>query len=86
MKLNEGFLDSMKEALALFRSNDPAAAAEIVKRAMRGEPTDATTAHADSHDDTTDTTTARLADLLQPRRHIRKRSIIAVPLSSGQAR
>ena len=39
MKLNEGFLDSMKEAFALFRKNDPAAAAEFVKRAMHGEQT-----------------------------------------------
>ncbi|SAL60242.1 PHB depolymerase family esterase [Caballeronia arvi] len=52
MKLNEGFLDSMKEAFALFRNNDPAAAAEIVKRAMRGERTDVTT--------------TRFADVLQP--------------------
>lgn len=69
MKLNEGFLDSMKEAFALFRSNDPAGAAEIVKRAMRGEPADAATARADPHDDTT---TTRFADLLQPRRHVHK--------------
>ncbi|WP_321795023.1 PHB depolymerase family esterase [Caballeronia sp. J97] len=70
MKLNEGFLDSMKEAFALFRSNDPAAAAEIVKRAMRGERTDAAVAQADPHDDTT---TTRLADLLQPRRNVHTR-------------
>lgn len=67
MKLNEGFLDSMKEAFALFRNNDPAAAAEIVKRAMRGERTDVATAHADRHDDTT---TTPFADLLQPRRPV----------------
>ncbi|MDR5758395.1 PHB depolymerase family esterase [Caballeronia sp. LZ035] len=58
MKLNDGFLDSMKEAFALFRSNDPAAAAEVVKRAMHGEKTDA----ADPRDKT------GFADLLQPRR------------------
>lgn len=69
MKLNEGFLDSMKEAFALFRSNDPAAAAEIVKRAMRGERADTATAHPNPQDDTT---TARFADLLQPRRHAGK--------------
>jgi poly(hydroxyalkanoate) depolymerase family esterase len=64
MKLNEGFLDSMKEAFALFRNNDPAAAAEIVKRAMRGEPTDVATVYADAH---ANPTTTRVADLLQPR-------------------
>ncbi|MGF6660706.1 poly(hydroxyalkanoate) depolymerase family esterase [Paraburkholderia atlantica] len=64
MKLNEGFLDSMKEAFALFRNNDAAAAAEIVKRAIRGEPTDVATAHADPDENTT---TTRFADLLQPR-------------------
>ncbi|MDR6423769.1 poly(hydroxyalkanoate) depolymerase family esterase [Paraburkholderia phenoliruptrix] len=64
MKLNEGFLDSMKEAFALFRSNDPAAAAEIVKRAMRGEPTGGATMHANPHETTT---TTRFADLLRPR-------------------
>jgi poly(hydroxyalkanoate) depolymerase family esterase len=51
MKLNEGFLDSMKEAFALFRNNDPAAAAEIVKRAMHGERTIAPTVHADPRDE-----------------------------------
>ncbi|SAK60833.1 PHB depolymerase family esterase [Caballeronia temeraria] len=69
MKLNEGFLDSMKEAFALFRSNDPAAAAEIVKRAMRGDRTDAATVHENRHDDPI---TTRFADLLQPRRHTEK--------------
>jgi poly(hydroxyalkanoate) depolymerase family esterase len=39
MKLNEDFLDSMKAAFARFQDSDPAAAAEIVKRAMLGEPT-----------------------------------------------
>ncbi|BBU31914.1 hypothetical protein BTHE68_56480 [Burkholderia sp. THE68] len=45
MKLNEGFLDSMKEAFTLFRNNDAAAAAEVVKRAMRGEQTPAPRTH-----------------------------------------
>ncbi|WP_025598444.1 extracellular catalytic domain type 1 short-chain-length polyhydroxyalkanoate depolymerase [Burkholderia sp. WSM2230] len=66
MKLNEGFLDSMKEAFALFRNNDPAAAAQIVKRAMRGEPTDVAAVYADRHDNTT---TTRVADLLQRPHH-----------------
>ncbi|AQH05004.1 poly(3-hydroxyalkanoate) depolymerase (plasmid) [Burkholderia sp. KK1] len=57
MKLNEGFLDSMKEAFARFRRNDPAAAAEIVKRAMRGEQTDAVA--------------TPFADVLPPRPHAR---------------
>jgi len=48
MKLNEGFLDSMKEAFALFRKNDPAAAAEIVKRAMHGEQTNVARTHNDA--------------------------------------
>ncbi|MDR5780582.1 PHB depolymerase family esterase [Caballeronia sp. LZ065] len=61
MKLNDGFLDSMKEAFALFRRNDPAAAAEVVKRAMHGAKTDVTDAR-----DKADTT--GFADLLQPRR------------------
>jgi poly(hydroxyalkanoate) depolymerase family esterase len=65
MKLNEGFLDSMKEAFALFRSNDPAAAAEIVRRAMHGEPTDTVTTRATTSDEPT---TTPFADLLQSRR------------------
>ncbi|WP_322028873.1 PHB depolymerase family esterase [Paraburkholderia sp. J76] len=69
MKLNEGFLDSMKEAFALFRNNDPAAAAETVRRAMRDERTDVASPHADPHDKAT---TPRFADLLQPRRRADK--------------
>jgi len=62
MKLNEGFLDSMKEAFARFRHNDPAAAAEIVRRAMRGEPTGVETVHADRREPAT---TPRAADFPQ---------------------
>jgi poly(hydroxyalkanoate) depolymerase family esterase len=36
MKLNEGFLDSMKEAFERFRNSDSSGAVEVVKRAMRG--------------------------------------------------
>ncbi|WP_250534546.1 PHB depolymerase family esterase [Caballeronia sp. AZ10_KS36] len=41
MKLNEGFLDSMKEAFQRFQNGNSDAATDIVKRAMRGD-----TAHA----------------------------------------
>ncbi|MDR5855265.1 PHB depolymerase family esterase [Caballeronia sp. LZ062] len=41
MKLNEGFLDSMKEAFQLFQNGSSDAATEVVKRAMRGEPSHA---------------------------------------------
>lgn len=70
MKLNEGFLDSMNEAFALFRNSDPAAAAEIVKRAMRGEQTSAPRARPQEDLDKTRT---RFADVLQPRRHSQSR-------------
>jgi poly(hydroxyalkanoate) depolymerase family esterase len=40
MKLNEGFLDSMKEAFARFRACGPAEATEVIQRALRGEQTD----------------------------------------------
>jgi poly(hydroxyalkanoate) depolymerase family esterase len=52
MKLNESFLDSMKEAFARFRNSDPAAAAEIVKRAMLGERTDLTPAPREERGET----------------------------------
>ncbi|KXU84563.1 poly(3-hydroxyalkanoate) depolymerase [Caballeronia megalochromosomata] len=64
MKLNEGFLDSMKEAFALFRKNDPAAAAEIVKRAMRGEQTKTAPAR---HEGDIDKARARVPDVGQAR-------------------
>ena len=37
MKLNEGFLDSMKEAFVRFRAGGPAEATEVIQRALRGE-------------------------------------------------
>lgn len=37
MKLNEGFLDSMKEAFARFKEHDTAAATDLIRRALRGE-------------------------------------------------
>ena len=37
MKLNEGFLDSMTEAFARFRTGGPAEATEVIQRALRGE-------------------------------------------------
>lgn len=39
MKLNEGFLDSMKEAFARFKEHDPAAATDLIRRALSGEST-----------------------------------------------
>jgi len=61
MKLNEGFLDSMKEAFELFRTSDSQAATEVVKRAMRGEH-----AHARSTArEPVDMGLARLTDLFQ---------------------
>ena len=65
MKLNEGFLDSMKEAFARFRNSDPTAAAEIVNRALRGEQTSAPPARPFED---LDETRARFADVLRPRR------------------
>jgi poly(hydroxyalkanoate) depolymerase family esterase len=38
MKLNEGFLDSMREAMMLLRTRGPAEATEIIQRALRREP------------------------------------------------
>lgn len=64
MKLNEGFLDSMREAFARFRDSDHAAAAEIVKRAMLGEQTDPAPAR---REESIDTTRTRFADAFQPR-------------------
>lgn len=43
MKPNEGFLNSMHEAMALLRTRGPAEATEAIQRALRGEP------HADGH-------------------------------------
>jgi poly(hydroxyalkanoate) depolymerase family esterase len=70
MKLNEDFLDSMKAAFARFQDSDPAAAAEIVKRAMLGEH--AQHAPADRTEQN-DQTRARVADDAQPRRQSRSR-------------
>ncbi|SAK91833.1 PHB depolymerase family esterase [Caballeronia hypogeia] len=80
MKLNEGFLDSMKEAFARFRNSDPAAAAEIVKRAMRGEQTSAPPArpHVDP-----DKMQPHFADVLQPRRQSQPRQTNAEVLDCG---
>ncbi|VXC35844.1 PHB depolymerase family esterase [Burkholderia sp. 8Y] len=50
MKLNEGFLDSMKEAFQLFQNGSSDAATDVVKRAMRGDPTHAQPAADDSRD------------------------------------
>ncbi len=38
MKPNEGFLNSMHEAMALLRTRGPAEATEAIQRALRGEP------------------------------------------------
>ena len=70
MKLNEGFLDSMKEAFALFRNSDPAAAAELVKRALRGEQTSAPPARPPVDLGKIRT---HFADVLQPRGHSQPR-------------
>jgi poly(hydroxyalkanoate) depolymerase family esterase len=37
MKLNEGFLNSMHEAMTLLRTRGPAEATEVIQRALRGE-------------------------------------------------
>jgi poly(hydroxyalkanoate) depolymerase family esterase len=37
MKLNEGFLNSMQEAMTLLRTNGPLEATEAIQRALRGE-------------------------------------------------
>jgi hypothetical protein len=65
MKLNEGFLDSMKEAFTRFRNNDPAAAAEIVTRAMRGD-TDMVPAR--EHDETDMAATRTAEEVRRPPR------------------
>jgi poly(hydroxyalkanoate) depolymerase family esterase len=70
MKLNEDFLGSMKAAFARFRDSDPAAAAEIVKRAMLGEHADP---EATSRPEQGDPSRARVADAAPPRREPRYR-------------
>jgi poly(hydroxyalkanoate) depolymerase family esterase len=42
MKLNEGFLNSMHEAMALLRTRGPVEATEAIQRALRGELSNAT--------------------------------------------
>ncbi|RDK02855.1 extracellular catalytic domain type 1 short-chain-length polyhydroxyalkanoate depolymerase [Paraburkholderia lacunae] len=37
MKLNEGFLNAMREAMTLLRTRGPAEATEVIQRALRGE-------------------------------------------------
>lgn len=37
MKLNEGFLNSMQEAMTVLRTRGPAEATEVIQRALRGE-------------------------------------------------
>lgn len=74
MKLNEGFLDSMKEAFAHFRNSDPAAAAEIVRRAMRGEHTDLTPARREQ---SIDTTLTHFTEPFRPRRQSQPRPTVA---------
>jgi poly(hydroxyalkanoate) depolymerase family esterase len=44
MKLNEGFLESMKEAFARFREGEAAAATDVVRRALSGESANAAAA------------------------------------------
>ncbi|WP_250515103.1 PHB depolymerase family esterase [Caballeronia sp. INDeC2] len=63
MKLNEGFLDSMKEAFAHFRESDPAAATEVIQRALRGAPAQPAPAAQESTD--VETRASKFADILQ---------------------
>jgi poly(hydroxyalkanoate) depolymerase family esterase len=74
MKLNEDFLDSMKAAFARFRDSDPAAAADIVKRAMLGEHAHS---EATSRPEQNDAPRARVADVAQPRRQPQYRQTTA---------
>jgi poly(hydroxyalkanoate) depolymerase family esterase len=74
MKLNEDFLDSMKAAFARFQDSDPAAAAEIVKRAMRGEPASPAPA---SHPQQKSETRARVASDAHPRGRNEHRRTVA---------
>ncbi len=41
MKLNEGFLSSMREAMTLLRNNGPIEATKAIKRALCGDKSDA---------------------------------------------
>lgn len=42
MKLNEGFLNSMREAMTVLRTRGPAEATEVIQRALQGETAGAT--------------------------------------------
>jgi poly(hydroxyalkanoate) depolymerase family esterase len=74
MKLNEDFLDSMKEAFARFNNSDPGAAAQIVARAMRGEQTQQAEAH---HEERVDKTRMRFLDAVRLRRQSPSRQTVA---------
>jgi poly(hydroxyalkanoate) depolymerase family esterase len=64
MKLDEDFLHSMKAAFARFQDNDPASAADIVKRAMLGEHAQPASAYDSKQNDHA---RARVADEAQTR-------------------
>ena len=49
MKLNEGFMNAMRDAMALLRTHGPAKATEAIQRALHGEPIDATNETASPH-------------------------------------
>lgn len=49
MKLNEGFLNSMREAMTLLRTQGPVEATEAIQRALRGGVTDEAS-HATAHE------------------------------------
>ncbi|WP_213233450.1 PHB depolymerase family esterase [Caballeronia sp. NK8] len=66
MKLNEGFLDSMKEAFAHFRESDPVAATEVIQRALRGAPVSAAPISQEKEEaKDVESRAAQVADILQ---------------------
>ncbi|SAL45034.1 PHB depolymerase family esterase [Caballeronia peredens] len=71
MKLNEGFLDSMKEAFARFREHDTAGATDVIQRALRGGSTAADAASAPAAPRADQSISGRLADVLHRFGHAR---------------
>ncbi|BAN27138.1 extracellular catalytic domain type 1 short-chain-length polyhydroxyalkanoate depolymerase [Caballeronia insecticola] len=69
MKLNDGFLDSMKEAFARFREHDATGATDVIQRALRGGSPAAEPAQEASRPE--QSISARLADVLQRFSHAR---------------
>ncbi|KXU83705.1 poly(3-hydroxyalkanoate) depolymerase [Paraburkholderia monticola] len=81
MKLNEGFLDSMKEAFARFREGDAAAATDAVQRALRGEAANAASTAREFTD--VESTPVHVAERAEPVHRARPRPAKSQPEDCG---